>query len=54
MVVENFDWEQEGNKRLHYLERENADLRREIAHLRKLLSENFREEQWEHRSCRQP
>jgi hypothetical protein len=29
-----FDWEQEGYKRLHHLEGENADLRREIAYLR--------------------
>ena len=32
-----FDWEQEGFQRLHHLERENADLRREIAYWRELL-----------------
>jgi hypothetical protein len=49
-----FDWEQEGYKRLHYLERENADLRREIAYWRKLLSEKESEKKWETRSCRRP
>jgi hypothetical protein len=38
-----FDWEQEGYKRLHHLERENVDLRREIAYLREYL----REKEWE-------
>ena len=45
-----FDWKQECYKRLHQLERENADLRREIAYWRELSSEK----EWETRSCRQP
>ena len=42
-MVAHFDWDQEGYKRLHHLEGENADLRREIAYLRKLLIEK----EWE-------
>ena len=42
-MVVHMDWEQEGYKRLHHLEGENADLRREIAYLRKLLIEK----EWE-------
>ena len=38
-----FDWEQEGYKRLHHLEGENADLRRENAYLRLQLKEMDRE-----------
>jgi len=34
-----FDWEQEGYERLHRLEGEVADLRREIAFLREYLEE---------------
>jgi cell division protein FtsB len=46
-----FDWEQEGYKRLHHLEAENADLRRENARLR----EQIRELEWNQRpSCRPP
>ena len=42
-MTEQFDWEQEGYKRLHHLEAENADVRREIAYLRAQL----REMEWE-------
>ena len=34
-----FDWEQQGYKRLHHLEGENADLKRENARLREYLKE---------------
>ncbi len=34
-----FDWEQRGYKRLHHLEDENADLKRENARLREYLKE---------------
>ena len=34
-----FDWEQQGYKRLHHLEDENADLKRENARLREYLKE---------------
>jgi regulator of replication initiation timing len=34
-----FDWDQEAHKRLHHLENENADLRRENARLREYLKE---------------
>ena len=34
-----FDWEQQGCKRLHHLEDENADLKRENARLREYLKE---------------
>jgi len=46
-MAEQFDWEQEGYKRLHHLECENADLQREIAYLRKLLRELSEERKWE-------
>lgn len=42
-MAEQFDWEQEGYKRLHHLEGENADLRRENAYLR----EQLKEMEWE-------
>jgi len=32
-----FDWEQQGYKRLHHLEDENTDLKRENARLREYL-----------------
>lgn len=42
-MPDQFDWEQEGYKRLRHLEGVNADLRRENAFLR----EQLREKEWE-------